>query len=143
MAQLEDLIIQKPTEALGYSWAANQMLYGARALFEAEPFPLLAFTLLCGHGMECALKALLSQRGMSQKELSKGKYGHDLAALWSSAIATREEPMPAWVDQLNRVYSAPYKLRYPLGFNGLALPNSQSLLEGLEVLLRIVFEEVK
>lgn len=146
MAQLEDDYIQRPTEAQGYRVAAEAMLAGARPLSKVVPLPTIALTLLCGHGTETALKALLAQGGLGEKELSRSPYGHDLIFLWEKAIESGAKvaaPRPQWVEHLNGVYKAPFSLRYPLGFNGILLPNQQLVAAGLEELVRAVVEAVR
>jgi hypothetical protein len=146
MTQAAGDFIQPPTEAQGYRVAAEAMLDGARPLATVVPLPTTALTLLCGHGTESALKALLAQTGMTGWELSSSPYGHDLVALWEKAISSGAKvtaPRPEWVDHLHRVHARPYHLRYPLGFNAIVLPNQQAMVLGLEQLIVAVGEAVK
>lgn len=145
MPQLEGDYISAPTEAQGYLVAAEAMLAGVRPLSLVDPLPSIALTLLCGHGTEAALKALLAQRGLGQDALSRSPYGHNLISLWDAAFGSRAggaTPRPEWVDHLNRVYVAPFNLRYPLGFSGIVLPNQHLMVAGLEELVRAAVEAV-
>jgi hypothetical protein len=141
-----DAFIQQPSEAQGYRVAAHAMLAGARPLSKVTPVPFIALTLLCGHGVEVALKALLAQSGMSA-EILRDKYGHDLLKLWNKAEAhgfTLPTPRPQWIEQLYRVYgredSYPgrHVLRYPLGIHGIVLPDQSAMLQGFEQLVSMV-----
>ena len=141
-----DDFIQRPTEAQGYRAAAQAMLEGARPLSKVNPVPNIALTLLCGHGTEAALKALLAESGLTAEVLSKRPYSHEIINLWEAAAKSGialPEPRPLWVAQLDRVHTAPYKLRYPLGFHMLVLPDQEGMLDGLHLLVKIVNETVK
>ncbi len=146
MAELAGDFIQQPTEAQGYRVAAEAMLAGALPLSRVVPLPAIALTLLCGHGTEAALKALLVQAGLTADELSRRPYGHDLTALWEKAIASGAKvtaPRPEWVDHLQRVHASPYNLRYPLGFHGIVLPNQPLMVAGFEALVLALIEAVR
>ena len=146
MSQLAGVSIQQPTEAQCFRVAAEAMLAGARPLANVAPQPSLALTLLCGHGTESALKALLAQTGLTAAQLSHSPYGHNLVALWDKAISARApvaNPRPQWLDHLHRVYATPFHLRYPLGFHGIVLPNMQLMLAGFESLVLAAVEEIK
>jgi hypothetical protein len=130
-----DDFIQVPTEAQGYRVSAQAMLEGARPLAKIKPIPSLALTLLCGHGTESALKALLAAKGLDSKVLSKSPYGHRLVNLWTKATnlgVKLPDPRPAWVEHLDRVHGYPHNLRYPLGFHAIVLPSQTDMLDGLE-----------
>jgi hypothetical protein len=146
MTQLEGMRIQQPTEAQGYLVAAEAMLSGALPVSKTSPLPAIALTLLCGHGTEAALKALLAQAGLTAAVLSRHPYGHDLITLWEKAVANGARlisPRPQWVDHLHRVHAAPHHLRYPLGFQAIVLPNQQAMLEGLRQLVLATKATVK
>ena len=122
------------------------MLAGALPLSKVVPLPTIALSLLCGHGTEAALKALLAQTGLTAEELSRKPYGHDLVVLWDKAIscgANVAAPRPQWVDHLHRVHGSPYNSRYPLGFHAIVLPNQQLMVTGLEQLVLAVAERVR
>ena len=130
-----DDFIQVPTEAQGYRASAQAMLDGARPLIRVKPIPTLALTLLCGHGTESGLKALLAENGISSELLMKSPYGHNLINLWNKAASLGVKlpsPRPAWVEHLDRVHGHKYKLRYPLGFHAIVLPSQTDMLERLE-----------
>jgi hypothetical protein len=140
MATLDNVSIAKPTEAQGYLVAAQGMLTGAQPLEKVQPIPAIALTLLCGHACEAALKALLTQSGMSAAILSRVPHGHDILYLWQSAESNGHplpSPQPDWVAQLHRVYDRPFQLRYPLGFHGIVLPNQSAMLKGTEGLVSL------
>jgi hypothetical protein len=138
--------LEPPTEARGFLAAAESMLAGAKPLLKVAPIPVVATTLLCGHGTEAALKAILAQTGLKTAVLSKPPYGHDLLALWESAHAASGAalpiPRPQWVEHLHRVHAAPYHLRYPLGFHAIVLPNQELMITGLELLVGIARKAV-
>jgi hypothetical protein len=141
-----DDFIQTPTEAQGFRVAAQAMLAGAGPLLQVDPVPNIALTLLCGHGTEAALKALLSESGLTAEELSEKPYGHKLVTLWGHAAARGcplPMPVPEWVEHLNRVHAYPYSLRYPLKFHAIVLPNQNAMLAGLEFLVGKVNEVVQ
>lgn len=139
MTQLEDFSIEPPTNAQGYLSVAKEMLVGARSLLNVDPLPTFAITLLCGHGVEAALKSLLTQKGLTPDELKHKPYGHNLIALWNQAVergAKVDASVPEWINHLNRLVIRPNTLRYPLGVHGVVLPNQQDMVAGLE---RLVF----
>jgi hypothetical protein len=145
MSQLGALFPTRSPEALSFSWSANSMLHGVRTLAVSSPIPHLALALLCGHGIECALKALLAQSGIPADRLRKKPYGHDLVELWKKTSGQGfniESPPPVFLECLNLVYSAPYHLRYPLGGNSITLPSHEVMQAGLEELTAIVYFEV-
>jgi hypothetical protein len=144
--QLDAQFPKKSEEALSFSWTASAMLSGVRSLASTDPIPNLALALLCGHGIECALKALLAQSGLNSEELRRKPYGHDLLELWKATLSKGfqiESPPPLFLECLNQVYDAPFKLRYPNGSKGITLPTCEVMKAGLEDLTKIVFLEVK
>lgn len=146
MATLKDDYIATPTEAQGYLVAARGMLEGARVLGRIDPPPAFALTLLCGHACEAALKAMLAQGGMSSSVLSKPPFGHSILKIWATVekqFRGLPNPQPAWVGQLDRVYDAPFHLRYPLGFHGIVLPHQSAMLSGTEELVTMAERIVK
>lgn len=99
--------------------------------------------MLCGHGAEAALKALLAHSGLTEKTLSKKPFGHDLISLWSEAASVSGMPAtpPDWIHYLNRVH-ATYRLRYPLGFHAIVLPHQQLMVQGLEQLVSVAAAQI-
>lgn len=127
-----------PTDAEGFLFVARHMLDGAQVLAAASEVPVIALSHLCGHAAESALKAMLSQVGISASKLGKPPLGHGLSNLWARAVAEGvplSNPPDAWLEQLNRIHAAPYPLRYPLGLHGVALPNAVAMLRGVEELV--------
>lgn len=138
MATLDDVRIAQAIEAHGFLAAAEGMLMGAQHLVKVEPIPAYALTLLCGHACETALKAILSRNCISERVLSRKPYGHNLKNLWEFAANEGfaiSLPYPDWLGQLDRVYGGQYRLRYPLGFHGIVLPNQASMFNGVESLV--------
>ena len=134
----------QPTEANGYLVAARGMLAGALPLENVQPLPVYALTLLCGHACEAALKAVLSQNGIAVNNLGRKPYGHNILHLWSTAIKVELAfPPPSWVARLNRVYDKPYHLRYPLGFQGIVLPNQKAMLKDTKKLVALATTYVR
>lgn len=83
--------------------------------------------------LECALKAFMANSGVDEEVLRR-KFGHGVKKL-SDAAGTRglplPNPVPDWLDQLARVYDAPFVGRYPMGLNGVVLPNQRALAKEL------------
>jgi hypothetical protein len=133
-----DDFIRKPTDAEGFLAVARAMLVGARILASASQVPAIALSHLCGHAAESALKAMLSQVGVSTEDLRKKELGHKLTNLWERAVSegiSLPISPDSWLEQLHRVHVAPYTLRYPLGLHGIVLPNSADMLRGVEELV--------
>lgn len=138
--------IRPPTDAEGYLATARAMLDGARPLVLTTPIPAIALSLLCGYAAEAALKASLAQAGVSTKELGSRALGHELIRLWLRAVAegvALQASPPQWIEHLNRVHSAPYHLRYPLGFHAIVLPNQAAMLQGCEELCSMAISCIK
>ncbi|WP_271010139.1 hypothetical protein [Paucibacter sp. B51] len=133
-----DDFIRAPTDAEGFLAAARTMLEGARVLASASQVPAIALSHLCGHAAESALKAMLSQVGVPTIELSKPALGHKLTNLWARAVAegiSLPKSQDAWFERLHRVHATPYTLRYPLGLHAIVLPDSATMLRGVEELI--------
>jgi hypothetical protein len=130
------------TPTAAFLGSAESMLEGVRVLAEADAVPAVALTVLAGHAAECGLKAFLAKVGIDEAQLSRAPFGHDVIRLWEEAasrgLAIATSPLPDWVTQLARVYSAPYVARYPMGVHGLVLPNSTALSVGVEQLVNQV-----
>jgi hypothetical protein len=133
--------LEPPTPTDSFFGAAESYLEGVRALIKAQPTPALALTLVAGHTLECALKAFLAKTGVSENELRRRKFGHNIAALWQEAEnrgLPLQSPRPAWVDQLTRVYNQPFIARYPMGVHAIVLPNQVALSNGAEDVINTV-----
>ena len=118
---------------------------GVVVLAASHPVPSTALTFVAAHVLECLLKAILSKRGMSEKDLKDKVRRHNLARLWQDAAAGGPPfttAIPAWVDRLNGLHDRPFFLRYPTTVHGLVLPATPSMVEELAALLPQVREEV-
>ena len=64
--------------------------------------------------------------------------GHNLSELWVRA-ANQGLPIgdtpPQWAERLNGLHGRPYYLRYPIGLNGLILPNAPQTTADLQNLI--------
>jgi len=107
----------------------------------------MALALLSGQILECSLKAFLSKAGLAEHELTRKKdVRHNLLELW--ALAVRKglcitATPPQWAETLNRLHDYPYHLRYPMGLNGLVLPNPQQTTSELEHLIDTVRQTIE
>jgi len=128
-ATLGELKIEPVTPAKGYLISAKKLMEGAEIL--AMNNLSYSLTFLCGQIVECLLKSFVAAKTNLNECQIKNKFGHDLCALWkesySLGLLVDEEP-PAWVLNLNHLHSE-FILRYPIGFNGLALPNQKLMME--------------
>lgn len=80
---------------------------GAEYLSEGGKAPI-ACAYLVGIALECALKAYLVKKGISEEKL-KDNYGHDLEKLWSTARGKGLSiEGPQWLNKLNKVYNSPF-----------------------------------
>lgn len=134
------------TPAEAYLGVANDFATGMRILLSADPMPALTLTAVGGHALECGLKAFLAHAGIDEKALGKAPYSHNVINLWEETSArglNLESPRPAWVDQLDRVYASPFVARYPMGVNGVVLPNLRALVAGVEQILRDVRSSIR
>jgi hypothetical protein len=129
-----------------YFAAAQALMPGARLLADALPSgSAAALTLLSGQILEGLLKAFLSTVGVKTKELKEKPLGHNLAALWQRAetLGLPIGSMPGWAGTLNGLHDGPYYLRYPMGLNGLVLPDVQLMTSELMTLLERVRERIE
>jgi hypothetical protein len=133
------------TDHEAYFAAAQALMPGARLLADALPSgSAAALTLLSGHILEGLLKAFLSKVGVTAKELKKNCLRHNLSALWQRAemLGLPIGSIPGWAGTLNGLYDDPYSLRYPMGLNGLVLPDAQLMMSELATLLGRVRERI-
>jgi hypothetical protein len=102
--------------------------------------------LLAGHVLECLLKAVLAHNGVADAELKGAALRHDIGQLWQRAaqylpnVATNA---PDWAQVLGELHKAPYRLRYPVGVNGLVLPPPEQVAQELSELDRTVREHIR
>lgn len=146
MAIEEDDYIATPTVAQCYLGVAREMLRGARHLAEIDPIPSQALTLLCGHICESALKSILSFKGRSEKSLSNPPYRHSILFMWNEVGNLPASPInvqPSWVSQLDRVFNAPYIVRYPIGVHAVVCPDQEAMINGTENLVALAEEIIK
>ena len=113
---------------------------------------LRALSLVAGLIVECTLKAFLSHKGMTEKELMRRPYGHNLEELWLEAerrglpiLAT----LPDWCERLNELHfqvepsgdmegPAKHQLRYQTEFHSLACPVTEDLAREVPLLVEEV-----
>lgn len=106
----------QPTQSDSFLAVADNLLKGAMVLEAAPACPPHALALLCGHSLECILKAYLA--GSDDPvvvEWLKQTAGHDIEKLWSEAVLRGlaiESPMPDWVTGLAGLHGPPFILRY-------------------------------
>lgn len=146
MALEEDDYVATPTDAQCFLGVAREMLRGVRHLAEIDPIPSLALTLLCGHTCECALKSILSFNGISKKSLRNSPYRHSIIFMWnevSNLPFSFINNKPDWVSQLDRVFDAPYTVRYPIGLHAVVLPDQKAMTNGTESLVTLAEQIVK
>lgn len=123
--------------------AAESLLTGIEPLAAGLPRTAWPLTFVAGQVVECALKAYLASSGLAEAELRKSPFGHDLAQLWLHT-AQRGLPYaqvtPIWLQRLSELHIGPYVLRYPMGLNGVVLPQVATMAADLTILLRAVRE---
>lgn len=124
----------EPNDAESYFLAGHEFFEGAYELaFKDRLHICCAF--LTAQSLECLLKAFLSHNGLSEKDLAKKPFGHDLEHWWSESIK-RGFPfeMPDWCPILNAGHRS-LKYRYPMKLRGHSLPDTTFLYEQLRAIL--------
>jgi hypothetical protein len=102
--------------------------------------------LLAGHALECLLKAVLAQSGLTEAELRSSALRHNLEELWRRSgqhLPLLGTSLPDWATRLSELHNSPYVLRYPVGLHGLVLPNPASVATELSKLRDAVRELVR
>ena len=120
---------------------AENLMPGVKLLAFGPTSTSLALAFLCAHVLECLLKAFLSREGMSDSELKSQSIRHDLAKLWSEAVARGLDVSaapPDWVTCLSRLHGPPYFLRYSTNVHVIVSPATQPMVSELEMLLEVI-----
>jgi hypothetical protein len=122
---LEPMRLLPPSPGQGYVGIAEALVPAIEILAGSPHRPAVALSLLCGHAIECALKASLVHRGVPDATLTKSPLNHDLVRLWQKALEQSCPGIgstPEWLEQLAGVFGRPYRLRYAKDVHGLVLP---------------------
>jgi len=101
-------------------------------------------TLLCGHAIECVLKAYITRVESGRASLKTIKH-HNLMRLWAMAATSGPgvtATVPAWLAHLNHLYAAPYRLRYANGYHGAVLLAAEPMVTDLRELLTTVSQAI-
>jgi hypothetical protein len=129
------------TPAAAFLGAAEALLSGVQPLASSLPRTAWPLTFLAGQVVECLLKAYLAKRGVREEELKQRSVRHNLLKLWSQAVshglsfAPRD---PIWLQRLSELHNGPYVIRYPMGLNGVVLPQCAEMARDLPILVRAV-----
>lgn len=94
-----------------------------------------------GFIVECALKAFLSHKGITEKKLKNSPLGHNLEALWAKAAEcglSIKQPTPQWCIKLNSLHDQPYHLRYQSKVHGLSFPVPSEMIADLPMVVATV-----
>lgn len=144
---LSSITVREPTPSESFLAVAEELLKGAVILDKELRPPLRPVALLCGHALECILKAYLVRDGdpVLVKRL-RIMMGHKIALCWEEAARDGfdiEQPTPDWVLRLAALHQAPYVLRYgrgakEQGLHGLSFP----VLKGMPQRLQSMAETV-
>jgi hypothetical protein len=112
------------TLADAYAGAADALLQGIAPLAAALPGTAWPLTFLAGQVLGCALKGFLAKRGVKESRLKHKDIRHHLLGLWSEAVSRGFQPTinPAWLERLSELHDGAYVVRYPMGLNGVVLP---------------------
>ncbi|MBS9405657.1 hypothetical protein KG088_18895 [Halomonas sp. TRM85114] len=129
-----------------YMASAEGLLHGVLALsgIEKDVAPSRAF--LAAQVLECALKAYLSNSGVSEADLKKKCRRHNLEVLWQEAVSKGlgvPVSPPDWCVTLNQLHDTPYHLRYPVRVHGLVLPRAEPLTSELKSVVETVSNNVR
>jgi hypothetical protein len=122
---------------------AEALLQGVQPLAAALPNTAWPLTFLAGQTVECALKAYLAGRGRPEVALRRTTLRHDLIRLWALARAeglSYASDQPTWLQRLGELHGGQYVLRYPMGLNGIVLPQCEALARDLPLLVAAVRE---
>ena len=121
--------------------AAEALLTGVQPLVSVLPDTAWPLTFIAGQIVECSLKAHLSGRGVPEKELKSAPLRHDLLALWSLAAQRGlvfAQATPVWLQRLSELHDGPYVIRYPMGANGVVLPQMAMMAADLPLIVQAV-----
>jgi hypothetical protein len=133
--------VSPPITPLTSFGVAENLMPGVKLLASGPTSTSLALAFLCAHVLECLLKAFLAREGMSDSELRSQSIRHDLAKLWSEAVARGlhvSAAPPDWVTCLSRLHAPPYFLRYSPHVHAIVSPAAQPMVSELEMILEVV-----
>ncbi len=130
--QLQDVttIQRPPPSAQQYMKVVDGLLPGIKLLAAGEHLDVgHSLAMLCGHALECALKAYVAHATSAKTAKDQG---HDIAKLWQLATESRfaECPMPDWVAKLHGLHSD-YSVRYLDVDMGIVWPMTQPTVDQL------------
>jgi hypothetical protein len=136
-----------PTEAQSYLTAGRHLLNGVKALVDGSQDSLWALSFLASQALECLLKAYLSSQVIPEKaKLKDSTLRHNLEGLWNMAEKNHLGvglTVPDWCLELNSLHNTPYKIRYPMGLNGMGFPEPRRMMKELEDLSSIVRKKIE
>src|SRR5262245_24525584 len=72
--------------ATAFRHGATECLFNAEALDKGQTSNLTGHYIVTLHAIELGLKAFLAKNGLTEAELSRNPYGHDLVSLYSEAV---------------------------------------------------------
>lgn len=150
------MIFGQPASVDGYMASARGLLPSLQLLATSSSEHSRALALVSGVLVECVLKAFLSHKGVTEKELKTFPRGHDLEALWAEAVTSGlpiDLPPPSWCVVLNCLHFGNkvhnenkekedrifFQLRYQSKAHGLSFPVTRDMLSGV----RSVFDAVE
>lgn len=135
-----------PSEAQSYFIAGGHLLNGVKALIGGPQDSLWSLSFLASQALECLLKAFLCSQGLSEKQLKEHTLRHNLEGLWKLAEKYGlgiSSTAPDWCVSLNSSHNTPYKIRYPMGLNGMVFPNPANVAKGLARLCSVVEQKIE
>jgi hypothetical protein len=139
-----EISVAPPGPPRTYFGVAEGLMPGIRILGTSSPEGALALTLLCGHTLECILKAYLSRDGKDARVRRNGVQ-HNLRELWLMARGDGldlAEAIPPWLEILSNLHGAPFFLRYSTEINALHLPPQTEMLAGVSRLFDAVCSRI-
>jgi hypothetical protein len=125
--------------------AARCLYSGVEALAGSSVETARACAFLAAQSLECALKSYLSHAGVGESRI-KNHLRHNLESLWIEAVKYHlniQSQPPQWCVILNSVHDKPYYLRYPMGINGIELPELIPMAYDLKDILAVVEHAIR
>lgn len=104
-----------------------------------ERCPQTAFGFIASLATELALKAFLTNQGVSEDFLRK--VGNKLVKAWSKSVELRlkvDQEVPRWCDSLNGAYDRPFLARYAQTNTGIVSRPQYEVHEALNNLVNLV-----
>lgn len=108
-----------------------------------ERCPQTAFGFIASLATELALKAFLTNQGVSESSLRN--IGHNLVQAWSKSVELGlnvEQEVPRWCDLLNRAYDRPFLARYAQTNTGIVSSPQHEVHEALNNLVTLVGDQL-